>query len=106
MQLQSQDRSGESIVFLEEGDRGYVVTVHKGRFPAHYSKLFENYKEALREFNRLAKFDTYMIKEVTGRVKDQINPAATFEQVMLFLLDAPRGIATVEAAFEWISKKA
>jgi len=106
VQIQSQDRSGESLVVLKEGDRGYIVTVHKGRFPAHYSKEFDNYEGALSDFNRLARFETYMIMEVTDRVNDQLDPGVTFEEVMLCLLDAPRGTATVEAVVKWISKEA
>ena len=50
----AEHKSGNGTVVLKEGDRGYIVTVHKEALPPHYSKEHKTYSEAAKNFRRLA----------------------------------------------------
>jgi len=51
----AQNKSGNGLVVLKEGDLGYIVTVSKGAMPPHYSKEHATYQEAAADFARLAR---------------------------------------------------
>jgi hypothetical protein len=53
--LQAEHKSGTATVVLKEGDRGYLVTVHKGQMPPHYSEEFTTHEEAKQKFDSLTK---------------------------------------------------
>jgi predicted transcriptional regulator len=53
--LQAEHKSGTATVVLKEGDRGYLVTVHKEQMPPHYSEEFTTHEEAKQKFDSLTK---------------------------------------------------